>query len=314
MKKTICIVGLGIGSLYVSVAKTLGYNIVTIDYNPALHADYLTVDDLPSHLKFDMAIICLPNYLHESVAAKLVSRTSRIVVEKPGFESAKHWSEFQQKHGIKLFMVKNNMFRTNFYRVVADIETTDPIESIKILWINKDRVPGAGSWFTNKEMSYGGVSRDLIPHTLSVVQQILCTPNIDSDFTASCEQVYDLKDITTNKWGTANPDGVYNVDDHAYFSTTIGDVKVECAATWKNNNISKDRAEWRVKFKSGLSLVYTAGLCPEESYVAMINNYMNVTELQYQHYLKYDIAIHNILDNFKINQCTHLINKTIHED
>jgi|688.fasta_scaffold471305_1 hypothetical protein len=314
MTKTVCIVGLGIGTLYVSVAKTLGYNIVTIDHNPTLNANYLSIDDLPSHLKFDMAIICLPNYLHESTAKKLVKYTDRIVVEKPGFESTKHWVDFQNSYGVKLFMVKNNMFRTDFYKSVSNIQILNEIESIKILWINKDRVPGAGSWFTNKELSYGGVSKDLIPHTLSVVQTLLSTPNIDSEYTALHEQMYSLSDITTNSWGTAKLNGVYNVDDQSYFSTKINNIDIECAATWKHDNISKDCVEWRVKFNSGLHITYVAGLCPEEAYVKMIDTYMNVTDSDYNDYMKYDVAIHNILDNFKNEPCRHLIDKIIHEN
>jgi hypothetical protein len=41
---------------------------------------------------------------------------------------------------------------------------------------------------------------------------------------------------------------------------------------------------------------------------------MNVTDSDYNDYMKYDVAIHNILDNFKNEPCRHLIDKIIHEN
>ena len=64
-------------------------------------------------------------------------------------------------------MVKNNQHRHN-----VDIlkETTQNCDNLVLNWCNKNRVPNPGSWFTTKELAYGGVSRDLMPHLLSWVQ------------------------------------------------------------------------------------------------------------------------------------------------
>jgi len=312
--KTVCIIGLGIGSLYVRAATALGYNIVTVDPNPELNADYTDISELPIDIKFDMAIICVPNYLHETIAKAVVSHTSRIVIEKPGFESLERWKEFQKNHKAKIFMVKNNMYRVDFYHNVSFIQEFHDIESIKVLWVNQDRVPGAGGWFTNKQLSYGGVSRDLMPHALSVVQAILRKPNIDSNFTAVNEQVYSLDQVSSNEWGKANPNGIYDVDDHAYVLADVDGIKVECATAWKHDNIKRNYVEWQVKFNNNTKLTYTAGLCPEEAYVDMLDAYMLMTDKKYQEYISYDNAIHNILDNFKTGNCKQLINDIIHED
>lgn len=312
--KTICIVGLGIGSLYVKVADRLGYNIITVDPNTDLEADYTDISELPTDLRFDMAIVCTPNYLHETIAKALVTHTDRIVIEKPGFESLERWQEFQKQHRTKIFMVKNNMYRTVFYDTVWDARDYSDIKNIKITWVNQDRVPGAGSWFTNKELAYGGVSRDLMPHALSVAQAILRKPSINTEYVAYHEQAYSLKDIVTTKWGKGNPNGVYNVDDRAYFSATVDGINIECATAWKYSDIQKDHVEWQVELKSGVKISYTAGLCPEDAYVDMLDAYMLMTDKKYQDYVEYDYVIHDIIDNFKTNPCKNLIDKLIHED
>ena len=45
--KTVCVVGLGIGKLYVDACKRLEWTVITVDQNATLSADYLSVDDIP---------------------------------------------------------------------------------------------------------------------------------------------------------------------------------------------------------------------------------------------------------------------------
>ena len=114
--KTVCVVGLGIGKLYVSAAKAHGWNIITVDQNESLNADYLSVDDIPNDVHIDMGIICTPNFTHQQVARQLGAKyVTNIVVEKPGFRCLGEWLGFQQQYPkSRLWMVKNNQFRTLF--------------------------------------------------------------------------------------------------------------------------------------------------------------------------------------------------------
>ena len=62
-------------------------------------------------------------------------------------------------------MTKNNQYRENITEMA---EAADPKKGVtRINWINDNRVP-SGSWFTNKELAFGGVSRDLMPNLLSL--------------------------------------------------------------------------------------------------------------------------------------------------
>jgi predicted dehydrogenase len=315
--KTICIVGLGIGQLYKNVAESLGWKTITVDPNILLRADYRDLLTMPDDVKFDMAVICTPNHTHEPIARLLVKRTDKIVVEKPGFATLQHWMKFQKEFPkVKLFMVKNNMYRVPELEYIRESIRDYGVESIKILWINKNRIPGAGSWFTTKELAYGGVSVDLMPHALSVAQAILREPNITTDnFIARCYQAYTLNDdVFDTNYGNSNPDGVYDVDDQAYFHTYVYGISVECITAWKVDNIARDYAEWHIKLKNGFTLKYTAGLCPEEAYAAMLDAYMLMTDKKYQEYIEYDRTIHHIIDSFITNPVIDLIHNAIDEN
>ena len=82
----------------------------------------------------------------------------------------------------------------------------------KLRWINKNRIPNPGSWFTEKSLAFGGVSRDLIPHMLSYYTAL-------TDFTkgkqlsAVAEQRWNLDQIDSTDYGVINHKGQYDVDD-----------------------------------------------------------------------------------------------------
>lgn len=315
--KKLCIVGLGIGSLYKAAAESLGWEVITVDPNPLRHADYWDVTLMSPELRFDMAIICTPNDRHEPLARLLTRHTDKIVVEKPGFGMYERWVKFQTEHPrVKLFMVKNNMYRTQDIEFLREQIMDYGVESIKVYWINKNRIPGAGSWFTNKELAYGGVSCDLMPHALSVVQALLREPNIGREnFIARRHQVYSLTDDVFNtNYGNCDPEGVYDVDDQAYFHTTFDGISIECITTWKIDNITRDLAEWHIKLKNGFTIKYIAGLCPESAYAEMLDAYMLMTDKKYLDHMEYDRAIHHILDSFIDMPVNDLIHNSIDEN
>ena len=293
--KTVCVVGLGIGKLYVDACKRLEWTVITVDQNATLSADYLSVDDIPDNIQIDMGIVCTPNYTHLRVARQLgYKHAINIVVEKPGFFCLGDWLGFQQQYPIsRLWMVKNNQFRTLF----EDLQGKQ-IEKIQLLWLNKNRIPGAGSWFTDKYKSYGGVSRDLMPHLISVAQRSLGRCIASDDFVAQFHQQYEIKQLQNDStYGNYNADGIYDVDDCAYFSSKVDDVPIECFASWKLD-IDTDVVEWRFKIKGGANLTYGVGLCPESAYETMLQEYMFATPETYQQHQQYDEEIHKIIDGF----------------
>lgn len=300
MHKTVCVVGLGIGKLYVDACNRLGWRVITVDQNPNVSADYLSVDDIPASIHLDMGIVCTPNFAHLQVAQQLARKSAtNIVVEKPGFFCSGDWLEFQQQYPeSRLWMVKNNQFRTLF----TDLRDKE-IEKIQLFWLNKNRIPGAGSWFTDKSKSYGGVSRDLMPHLLSVAQRSLNQCIANDDFVARCYRQYDMSQLENDSsYGNFNATGIYDVDDYACFKSNVNNITIECFASWKKD-IDADIIEWRFKLKNQSDLTYKVGLCPESAYETMLQEYMHATQETHQQHQQYDEEIHKIIDRFELTEC-----------
>jgi predicted dehydrogenase len=280
----ILIVGMGFGNLYKAIHEELGHEVVTVDTNGK--ADYLYVGDAGADGPYDMAHICTPNYTHELVARVIAPFCEIVVVEKPGVENALAWSRLVKENPKTRFMMsKNNMWRDNIAEMYDAAEQSG---FVRLHWINKDRVPNPGSWFTTKSLAYGGISRDLMPHLLSLY--IALNPNWISDTVVESdyEQRWTLDDMTNTDYGKIAVDGEYDVDDYAMVS--FGD-KWLLLADWRDTE--RDRRTIECDGKT-----FELGLCPESAYKAMIQDALvNVgNEKFWETQYSQDIWIHTIID------------------
>ena len=130
-------------------------------------------------------------------------------------------------------MTKNNQWRNNIQLIKEQCEASDLIQ---INWVNSNRIPGPGTWFTDKSKAFGGVSRDLLPHLMSIM--ISANKNTFHDFKTQkyrLEQRWNLNDCTGTDYGVVNKDGIYNVDDSAVMELTDGEKTYILYANWKSN-------------------------------------------------------------------------------
>jgi predicted dehydrogenase len=286
--KTSLIVGMGIGQLYKKVLTELDHGVITVDADPSKEADFLTVDDAIVECRmFDTVHICTPNFTHMKIARKLAFHTSIMFIEKPGAANADAWAQLCKDYPrTRIMMVKNNMWRDNIAEMQEQAEQSTDVQ---LYWINRDRVPNPGSWFTTKSLSYGGVSRDLMPHLLSLYIALNPSWATDKISDRRKERVWSLDDLTQSDYGTVNDHGVYDVDDKC--SVRFGD-KWYLMADWRDTfadcrEIQCDNATFEL------------GLCPESAYKAMIedaiNNKMNQEFWDNQY--SQDMWIHNIIDS-----------------
>lgn len=308
--KKVLIVGLGIGSLYKKVMTDHNskdeFEVITVDPSPSKHADYLTLNDVSkNHSKFDLAIICCPNHYHEEYVLGLKDKNmaKAILVEKPGLKDFATWALYScTMDPNKLIMVKNNLYRT---QTLEDIKRTikdniNDISEIRIDWLNKNRIPKPGSWFTNKELAWGGVSRDLMPHLLSIYYALFESADIPQEQTSV--RKYSLDDIDGSEYGDVQKeDAVYNVDDQAsiVFDTEIykKHIPVTLEASWKTG---ADESRIGVTIViNGHPIFYDFGLCPENAYYKMIVDTLSMTTKQYNKHKIIDSWIHQILDDYE---------------
>ena len=261
------IIGMGIGQLYKAVLTELGHDVVTVDSDPAKDADFDHYGfAFAAHGHFDTVHICTPNYTHIEIARHAGKHGTGIVfVEKPGVETANIWQQLWEDFThTRFMMVKNNMWRDNIdeLKKLANRATT-----VDLLWLNKDRVPNPGTWFTTKQLAFGGVSRDLMPHLLSLYIALNSNWRRDVLTGANVKTNWKLEDLTQTDYGIVKADGVYDVDDECGITFTD---KWRLSANWRTNSV--DCRQIVFNFPDGSIENFQLGLCPEYAYKAMIKD------------------------------------------
>lgn len=289
------VIGMGIGQLYQSVLEQLGHTVITVDTDPSMGADYY--DYVAAYMvhddTFDTVHICTPNYTHINLARFAGAHDAKIVfVEKPGVENHAVWeslvNDFPQT---RFMMVKNNQYRDEILKFKSLAQQSS---TVKILWNNRNRIPKPGSWFTNKSLSFGGVSRDLIPHMLSYYCALTDYKKGNKLF-ALAEQKWQLQDIDSSDYGTVDPNGVYDVDDFCELEYKNGNTKYVLSANWR----TLKESDICIRFDMpGRAVRYELGLCPEIAYSKMIQQAIqNLNNKDYwQEQLAQDIWIHKQIE------------------
>ena len=284
MNKRSLIVGMGIGQLYKTVLEKLGYEVITVDQDTSKGANYESVDAaLLVHGLFDTAHICTPNFTHFELAAKVAPHSKIVFIEKPGVATSDTWAKlittFTQT---RFMMVKNNMWRSNINELK---ELASKSNTVDIFWSRKNCIPNPGSWFTTKKLAFGGVSRDLMPHLLSLY--VAMNPDWRKEQVTGKQalRLHTLESIDSTEYGTVNPNGTYDVDDRCHL--IFGD-KWTLLADWRN--MHEDDSS--IKFTTDDSKEqFELGWCPEDAYEAMIKDAIANMD-NYEFWLKqYDIDI-----------------------
>jgi predicted dehydrogenase len=285
------IIGLGFGqAVYKPVLTELGYEVITVDMDTSKGADFSSVEDaIRVHSKFDTVNICTPNFTHIELARKVANHTKIVFVEKPGVVNSEAWRWLCVDYPeTRFMMVKNNQYRDSIkqFKELADKSTT-----VKVIWNNKNRIPNPGSWFTTKDLAFGGVSRDLIPHMLSYYVAL-------TDYTKGTKlysnaiQRHELKNIIDTDYGRVDHNGTYNVDDFCEFEFSNSGTKWILSANWKDDKAD----DVYISFDDNK---FPLGLCPEDAYKAMIENaVLNLNNNEFwQEQLAQDIWIHKQIEN-----------------
>jgi predicted dehydrogenase len=291
--KTSLIVGMGIGNLYAKILDELGHGVTTVDSDPSKEADFLTAEDAIEECRlFDTVHICTPNFTHFEIARKLAPVSKIVFIEKPGVASASIWETLIKTFPkTRFMMVKNNMWRSNIDEL-KKLATRAKIVNIR--WIRRNCIPSPGSWFTTRDLAFGGVSRDLMPHLLSLY--ITLNPDWHKELVNGQSSImnWSLENIDSTEYGTINHNGTYDVDDacHIDFGNKWG-----CQANWR----SMDQEDSSIEFIMQDNTIerFELGWCPEEAYKNMIQDAIDNlnNDVFWQNQTNIDLWIHKRIEN-----------------
>jgi predicted dehydrogenase len=300
---TSLVVGMGIGQLYKSVLTELGHDVITVDTDINKGADYTDIKKaLNDHKHFSTVNICTPNFTHLLIARTIAKHADIVFIEKPGLETAKQWKHLCEEFPTTRFMmVKNNQYRDNI-DVLTQLVSQASI--INLSWTNNDRVPYPGTWFTTNDLAYGGVSRDLLPHLLSMFQTLSGFSHEEASIIhKQCIQMWELKDLTSTDYGSININGIYDVDDSVEIN--FKDSKGRTwflEANWRC--LCEDDRSILIIFPDGKRYRYDLGLCPEDAYKRMIKTAIEMRDVDAYWHQQYqlDMWIHTIIEDMKIDK------------
>ena len=270
------VIGLGMGRQYWSWFYQMGYDITTVDADPNKQAKYLSVQDALVQM-YDIVYIGTPNYTHEPIAHAVADHAHIVLVEKPGLADADSWQKLVDKFPKTRFvMVKNNQHRSEmpgFAKLAA------MAEGGKIVWSRRDGIP-QGAWFLNPKQAFGGVSRDLMPHLLSIYYNL----NI-------------IKESRSYKTLEDNS----NVGIDTFCEIQYGTWRL--IACWQNHSKDEFYIEFIINGKAirfDIGDTFTAfGGCPGGPYMSMINTLQeNANNNEYWlHENGVDLWIHQQLES-----------------
>ena len=292
MKPTSLVIGMGIGQLYKSVLEKLGHNVITVDRDISKNANFPSVEPaFLLHGVFDTVHICTPNFTHHELALKVAPYAKIVFIEKPGVNNTAQWQMLCKSFpSTRFMMVKNNMWRSNIKEIMYSASVAKCVE---IDWIRKNCIPSPGSWFTTRSLAFGGVSRDLMPHLLSLYIAINPEWQEEPANGFASLQNWQLSEIESTEYGTINPNGTYDVDDQC--KVNFG-TKWHCRANWRSMDV--ERSAITIIHQDHAKEIFELGWCPEDAYENMIKD--AVTNLNndvfWNNQYEQDCWIHSIVE------------------
>jgi predicted dehydrogenase len=147
---------------------------------PNLHRDY---KELLARTDLDAVSVGVPNFLHKPITLEALERGLHVLCEKPLARTAVEAEEMVQaaiKANRVLKVVFNHRARGDIAVVKQYIDDgkLGYIYYAKAYWVRRNGIPGAGSWFVNKEKSGGGPLIDLGVHVLDIALHLLGEPEV----------------------------------------------------------------------------------------------------------------------------------------
>ena len=139
------------------------------------HRDLLEMKDL------DAVSVCTPNAFHAPIAIEALKARKHVICEKPMAATLAQAEELaiEAKKSDKIFMMAfNNRYRGDTQLLKKYIESGDlgDVYYGKTGWVRRHGAPGAGGWFTTKELSGGGPMIDLGVHALDLTWWLMGKP------------------------------------------------------------------------------------------------------------------------------------------
>ncbi|WP_051966412.1 Gfo/Idh/MocA family protein [Kitasatospora mediocidica] len=229
------------------------------------------IDQLDPEL-IDLAIVAVPNHLHARIAARLLERGLPVFLEKPvclSSAEADQLAAAEAAGGAVLLAGSAAQYRADIGALAELIPSLGRIRYVELAWVRANGVPGAGGWFTRRELAGGGALVDLGWHLLDTLRPLLgpvdfrqVVGSTSGDFISAQSHgaSWRADEPTADQWRSGD------VEDTARgFLVTDEGIAVSLRASWASHE-APDRTVLRVEGSAGVaSLECTFGFSPNRA-------------------------------------------------
>lgn len=210
---------------------------------PHLYHDY---EELLARDDLDAVSVAVPNFLHAPVATAALKRGLHVLCEKPlsrTLEEAEAMVKAASEARRVLRVVFNYRERgdVRVLKQAIDEGRLGKIYYAKAYWMRRRGIPGAGTWFVNKEKAGGGPLIDLGTHVLDLALYLLGEPEVTAVTAATYSELGQRGwgvDLRSKKTGSGNPFDVEDLATAFLRLSTGGTLLLE--SSWATHSSAQD--------------------------------------------------------------------------
>ncbi len=174
--------------------------------------------------------ICIPNKYHAAVAIDALNHGKHVFCEKPpalNAQEALKMKEAAEKNHRVLMFDFNNRARPEIQALIDYVRTNEigTINSAQAMWVRRRGIPGFGGWFTQKALSGGGSTIDLI-HAIDLALYFMDYPEPEWVLAQTFCSFFDNPDFKGPWGGPVKEGGVVDVEtaSHSFIRFSTGQV------------------------------------------------------------------------------------------
>jgi len=203
-RASVAVIGLGMGSGHASIAAKNSKadlaalcdvdkkKLAALAEKLGVEKTYTDYKKLLREVKPKIAIVALPNYLHERVTIAALDAGAHVLCEKPMAMNTREAQKMLDtaKAKRKKLMINFSFRFTPQARALKQIAESGALGDVyyaKTRWCRNRGIPGFGGWFGQKRLSGGGPLIDLGVHRIDLAMWLMGNPKP----VAVCGNTYD---------------------------------------------------------------------------------------------------------------------------
>ncbi|WP_423745669.1 Gfo/Idh/MocA family oxidoreductase (plasmid) [Haladaptatus sp. SPP-AMP-3] len=226
------VVGLGfMGQTHATNAEELGHDVVAgADIDPATRDEFESAYGAATYEGFeamyeaenlDAVAVSTPNTYHEAAVVAALEHGYDVFCEKPladTLESAERMAEAARAADGFCMVNFHNRVSTaaELFMGYQEDGYFGEIRHVRANYVRSRGIPGVGSWFTNEELSGGGVVVDIGVHAIDLALYLMGFPPVEDVFAVTRTGFGDRDDyVDPDDWYDATEEAVFDVEDSA---------------------------------------------------------------------------------------------------